>query len=269
MAASIDKRQYRVKTPRGKVVPDPRGASVAVCWALVHARPTVMLFTPRLCHIPATAAALAALDVHLGAGEVLVVCMQLDRSVQLPDALLSTTEHQRMARFRFAADRQRYLVAHAAKRLLLGRMLGQPAAELGFTTGAYGKPALLSGKLNFSLSHSGDWVALALRRDMSVGVDVQQYRSGTDHAAVMAAIAHPDDRPGASASEPERFYRLWTLKEAAAKCDGRGLALGLSRLAVQPAMASGWFVCTGEEDAWACWHTLLAPDVQLAVACGC
>lgn len=71
------------------------------------------------------------------------------------ERLLSDEELERAAQFRFAADRQRFVAAHAALRCALAAQTGERPEALRFTRSAFGKPSL-SGwpRLRFSLSHS-------------------------------------------------------------------------------------------------------------------
>src|SRR5699024_2217216 len=108
---------------------------------------------------------------------------------------------------------------------------------------------------------------VGVRRDAAVGIDVQQQRKGVDHAGTVATIAHPADRIAGTASDTGYLYRLWTIKEAVAKCDGRGLSLGLANLSVRPADTEGWHICENRDRRWAVWGIEVAVDTHLAVAC--
>ncbi|MDR2456466.1 MAG: 4'-phosphopantetheinyl transferase superfamily protein [Deltaproteobacteria bacterium] len=90
--------------------------------------------------------------------------------------------------------------------------------------GPFGRPELAQGSPSISLSHSGDYVALALfgRR---VGADVEEIRPRSPLLA--GRLLSPDekrelDRNGGS---PAALIALWTRKESLGKADGRGLSL--------------------------------------------
>ncbi|MBL0888354.1 4'-phosphopantetheinyl transferase superfamily protein [Myceligenerans sp. I2] len=154
----------------------------------------------------------------------------------LPD-VLDDTERARLARFRRPADRERYLVAHTALRLVLGERLGRPPRTLRFGRAAcpgcgepHGRPVLAGGgaePLEFSLSHGGRLAAVAVSR-AAVGVDVEPQVTS---AAVeeMSAVLHPAERLLLEQEAPPRrtaaFTRIWTRKEAYLK----GLGIGLGR----------------------------------------
>lgn len=142
--------------------------------------------------------------------------------------LLDDTERTRAAAFVHETDRRRFIVAHGALRLVLGRELGVPARRLAFTSGRHGKPRLTPfAGLHMSLSHCADLAAVATSPAQPVGVDIQQHVRG-DVAAMATrffapeearyVVAAPDDDSGV-----DRFTRLWTRKEAVVKAAGTRL----------------------------------------------
>jgi len=160
-------------------------------------------------------------------------------------ALLDAGEHARWSRFRRDEDRARYLAAHALARLVLAGHLGTSAAELGFSAVCrhcggtdHGKPRLLTGGIEFSLSHSGERVVLAVTRDAAVGVDVEQLNPRRDVAALIPEILSATERRALAAlpaaASALALLRYWTRKEALLKATGDGLAVALSTITVTP-----------------------------------
>src|SRR5437763_1252090 len=104
----------------------------------------------------------------LPANEVHVWRANLQQSQSCMAALtqiLSAEERARADKYRFEADRKRSIIGRGLSRLLLAHCLGAPREELRFTYNAFGKPALLSQRLphlHFNLSHSGEWILIAL-----------------------------------------------------------------------------------------------------------
>jgi 4'-phosphopantetheinyl transferase len=128
-----------------------------------------------------------------------------------------------------------FAFGRACLRQLLSAYGAVGPGEWVFENGPQGKPALVAPApvpgLQFNLSHSGRWLAIALSTGVEVGVDVQRF---------------DDDRPLRSLarryfSEPERetleslegedfnqhFFRLWALKEAWTKARGEALPTAL------------------------------------------
>ncbi|MGC9467052.1 MAG: 4'-phosphopantetheinyl transferase family protein [Anaerolineae bacterium] len=146
--------------------------------------------------------------------------------------LLNEDERARALRYRFREPRQRFVVARAALRQILGQYLGTRGACITFAYGPHGKPVLSSPDarwLSFSLAHSGDVVLYAIANGVSVGVDLERLRPvdlGTGGMRCFFSIA---ERAWlASRSEKERaaaLLLLWTCKEAWGKAIGTGLSV--------------------------------------------
>lgn len=94
-----------------------------------------------------------------------------------------------------------------------------------------GKPYVLHVPWHYNLSHSGDYVALAMG-DAPVGIDIQQKRSYTDsllkrffseaEAAAYESLCSADV-PEQNTAKENLFYTLWCRKEAYGKLLGTGL----------------------------------------------
>src|SRR5262249_1021007 len=93
--------------------------------------------------------------------------------------VLSADERARAERYQFEADRRRSIIGHGASRMLLARCLGAAPEGLRFIYNKFGKPALAPGPfphLHFNISHSGDWILIALSFGRILGVDVERTR---------------------------------------------------------------------------------------------
>ena len=147
--------------------------------------------------------------------------------------LLDDHERERLVRFRRPDDRARYLAAHALARLVLGPLVGSAAERLAFDRtcrcGApHGKPVLPGGP-GFSLTHAGDLVGVAVRRDGPVGLDVEQARAVADLAALAGHVRSPVESARGGV-DPEAFFRTWTRKEALVKATGEGLSAPMTAI---------------------------------------
>lgn len=82
-----------------------------------------------------------------------------------------------------------------------------------------GKPVLVNSPIQFSLSHSGDYVAVAIS-DNSVGVDIQEIRE-IDLDSRRFVFCEADEKFFQESEDKiDAFYSLWTIKEAVYKFDG-------------------------------------------------
>lgn len=148
--------------------------------------------------------------------------------------LLSDDEQARAARFRFARDRDRYVLARSLLRAILGRYLAIPPEQIRFAYGANGKPAIASPEdagLRFNVSHSHDLALYAVCRALEVGVDVERIRLDIDCEQLARDIFSPNEVDVLlslpASSRVAAFFRGWTLKEAYLKAHGGGLSLPL------------------------------------------
>jgi len=149
-------------------------------------------------------------------------------------ASLSRDEHDRAARFHFQEDRQRFRIAHASLRFILGRYLNLAPDALAFAQTEYGKPFLTNPEaagLLFNLSHSKDFALLAVTRDREVGIDIEYMRSDFatgDVAEHFFSVAEIYTFSGLDLDlRTLAFFNCWTRKEAYIKARGEGLSLGL------------------------------------------
>jgi 4'-phosphopantetheinyl transferase len=162
------------------------------------------------------------------------------------DQVLDAGEQARRERFLRAPDRIRYQTAHVGVRLLLGGYLGVPPQGLRFGRDCrhcpavdHGKPTVLDPPtaLDFSLSHSGDLVTIAVAA-APVGVDVQEVEARTDIASISAVSLSPAELEwlGAQPVEQARqnFFGYWARKEALLKATGHGMAVPMSRITLSP-----------------------------------
>ncbi len=145
-------------------------------------------------------------------------------------AYLSPEERHRSATIQHALTQRNFVVGRGCLRHLLGRHLGQGPASLRFTYGPQGKPSLESdnSRLKFNLSHSGDYVAIAIA-DVNLGIDLERIRALNSLPALCERCLTPREQIRVlTLPKPQatlQFFRYWTVKEAYVK----GVGLGLSQ----------------------------------------
>ena len=182
---------------------------------------------------PPTALWLAPSEVHLWS----VSLEQDPESLAAYERLLAPDERERAARFRFDRDRDRYVVARAVLRVLLGRYLGEAPAALRFEYGPQGKPALPGTPLHFNLAHAGAVAVYAVTRLAPLGVDVERV-APMDDLELVAESHFADEERRALRALPAQlrtraFFDCWTRKEAFIKALGGGLSIPLADFAVE------------------------------------
>lgn len=108
-------------------------------------------------------------------------------------------------------------------------------AQWQFECGEHGKPRLVDAPLplDFNISHSGDWLSCAVSAGTALGVDLEDTRRERDFLRLARRFfSEPEITVLESldgSERAERFFDLWTLKEAAVKARGGALAPALRR----------------------------------------
>lgn len=181
--------------------------------------------------MPADINGLSFNEVHLWR----VHFIQPEAAIRSCRALLAVDERTRADRFHFEKDRNRFTIARAMLRNVLGRYLKISPEQVGFTYGPQEKPDL-KPELNprnfrFNLSHSGEYALLAVTPGLEVGVDIELFRPdfGTQEIAdrffspreAQILLALPAEQ------RVEAFFKCWTRKEAYVKALGGGLSIPL------------------------------------------
>ena len=188
----------------------------------------------------------AGIDVHL-------VPLTGDAgALRLCRGVLSGEELGRADRYRVEVAREEFVVSHAALRCLLAGYVGGLPGELEYAVGEHGKPKLAGGAqgVEFNLSHSRGWAAIAVTRVGRIGVDIEGHRGfrRADSLAKTILSARELELYGSLAQvEQETFLiRSWTLKEAVLKGMGVGLA-------VNPRVRWNWLGSIAIRPRWCRW----------------
>jgi len=148
-------------------------------------------------------------------------------------AFLRKEEIERMERYKFEADQKRHLTAHAVLRLMLSKILKLNALDINIATTAKGKPFLPDyPQIQFNYSHSGQRVAFFIS-NQECGVDVEQMKKKRSLKNISKHYFHPEEENWVNDSEgalTERFFCIWTRKEAFLKATGIGIGTDLNSL---------------------------------------
>jgi len=157
-------------------------------------------------------------------------------------SFLSSDERARMERYKMSDDRARFCIGRAMLRHLGGRYFGRDGRTLQISFGDHGKPRWQEpfDDLCFSVSHSGAWVMMAFSRRREVGIDVQlmDRRSSMDCMKIASHAFHPDEvdflKSCAEDIRRQKFYEIWTCKEAVIKASGEGVHGAMEKFSVLP-----------------------------------
>jgi len=212
--------------------------------------------------------------------ELLIYCCPLsavdDELLNAYAGLLNAEEQKRLENLRSDAVRKVFLTSRALVRSVLAAQLQCAPSDLHFYRDHNDKPQLRqpATRWQFNLSHAGDWAVLALCDGGAVGVDVETHdRRNQLRGIAQRFFTAQENRAMAELNEEDwiqRFFELWTLKEAYVKALGRGIATALAgtdieyRSTTEVALhLSAAALCEGSVN---CWHYTLAPGTSLAAA---
>ena len=137
---------------------------------------------------------------------------------------LRPDEITRANRYLQVKDQNRFIVSRGALRHILGVYLNRLPAMIEFKEGVNKKPELADAAVpRYNVSHSGDWVLIGIA-DSEIGVDVEFINKNFEFGDVMPNIFTPDEISYVNQGDAlERFYALWTRKEALTKATAQGL----------------------------------------------
>lgn len=143
--------------------------------------------------------------------------------------------------------RRRFALCRAALRAVLCNLLHCRNEQLAFGASRHGKPfAMIRGAespVSFNVSHSGDHGLIAWSATGRLGVDIEERAVRRNLALLIQEAMGPDEQAELAALQGaarlERFYRLWTCKEALIKALGTGLATAPSQFQVPPSVRRG------------------------------
>lgn len=176
-------------------------------------------------------------------------------------ANLSAEEHQRMQLRRLPKGQFQYVFTRVVLRQLLSAY--HPSIAPGqwlINKSASGRPYLSQDQtpLSFNLTHCDDCLIFAFSQFADPGVDVELLSRKTDFDGVAKRYfsyqEYSELNSLVATDRTELFYRLWTLKEAAVKASGAGLANGLRQFAFsQPGTES--FVHESRSGHFRFWST--------------
>jgi phosphopantetheinyl transferase len=140
---------------------------------------------------------------------------------------LSRSERDRAKQIRAPERRTRYVADHYWVHQRLGALLGLAPADVPLGVDASGAPTVAGTGLHLSLSHHGEWIAMAVSDDAPVGIDVLAIPDDVGYLADTGLVLSPDEiefvRSSPAARRGSAFAHCWVRKEAYAKAAGVGL----------------------------------------------
>jgi 4'-phosphopantetheinyl transferase len=190
--------------------------------------------------------------------------------------ILSPRELARCSAFEREVDRRRALLARVLLRETLSRYAPVAPEAWEFSTNEQGKPeiaAALGQQLRFNLSHAGALVVCAVTLEHDIGVDVEDTARACEPLELGERVFTSDEnralRGASTRARQQRFFELWTLKEAWLKARGTGFALAPQSASFDlglPGRIRAQFAGEAEDDPAHWWFALLEPEPGTVLA---
>jgi phosphopantetheinyl transferase len=205
----------------------------------------------------AVAKAEQALCMGLGERQCAIVVSPLASFENLdPDSRgLGDTERELARTYKAARRRDEFVAGRLALKRCVARLLRDcglgdiPLSDMNIGRTESRQPVVLLGgtleeRISVSISHGGGYVLCAAALEMPVGVDVER----VDERLVRLSEAYTSENERGlirrTAHDPEEekalLTRLWTVKEAAAKCWGEGMFVAFGQCQVVSLQGDRW-----------------------------
>jgi 4'-phosphopantetheinyl transferase len=139
--------------------------------------------------------------------------------------LLDDEEKKRALLYKFEKDKILFVVSHGVLRNILSAYTGISAGAILFSKNKFGKPFVQNHTIEFNLSHSGKYFAIAVSCINSVGIDVEEINTQFDFSEIVKQHFSINEKAQieSSGNSQQTFFMLWTQKEAYLKMKGVGL----------------------------------------------
>lgn len=145
-------------------------------------------------------------------------------------ALMAPERRERMQALRHEQSRLASILGEWMAKTALAERGGQPPESIMLQRTEKGKP-FAQGLPCFNISHSGDWVAIALD-EQPIGIDIEVLRPidlklarrlCTERDLAYLFEGAPLYEKTGDPALIRRFFEIWTAKEAYFKCIGTGI----------------------------------------------
>ena len=131
---------------------------------------------------------------------------------------------EKINKLKHDCDKSISLLSHLFARWQISRDLSIPFDNVTFSYNEYGKPYIEKEDYHFSISHSHNIIAFT-SHSSPVGIDIQKI----DETSSLSAMRFFTEKEKEYiASDVNRFFEIWTKKEAYLKMLGVGLSKPLS-----------------------------------------
>lgn len=196
------------------------------------------------------------------------------------DNYLSAEEIAKSEKFHFDKHRKQYLATRILVRCVLSLYKRSVSPDgWSFLKNEFGRPYIAnagySEKLFFNISHTENIVVLAVSKTEKIGVDIEwvaRKRKFIDLAKrFFSEVEAGELALLPQTQQTDRFYEIWTLKEAYIKAQGEGLSIPLNSFYFQtPGQGHDKITFVDNKsidpESWQFWRFNLYENYRLAIA---
>jgi 4'-phosphopantetheinyl transferase len=175
----------------------------------------------------------------------------------------------KISRYKQPLDLQRSLLGEIMVRAIIRKFKGLPLNLIEIKTSVKGKPFMQGmDDLHFNLSHSGDWVVVAVSAN-EVGIDIEKIEQAKFDVAKRFFSADEYQQLQSLNGEEKNihFYSLWTVKESYLKYLGKGLTRALSSFSVRKNHGRMELVQSGDFISPVYFQQYLLPENHIVSVC--
>jgi len=132
-------------------------------------------------------------------------------------------------------DKMTLLTCYTILRMILSKRLNKKPNDISFLTGTNGKPGIQDNSLYFNISHTRDSFAFAISDQFGIGIDVEELNRHLNFEPIIKRYFSGKESEFILESKRysrNRFFLLWTRKEALLKAIGTGIVSHLSDIEV-------------------------------------
>ena len=153
---------------------------------------------------------------------------------------LSEDEKERADKLKVKQKRKQFIVSRSVLRKLISNCIDKNYDEIKFYYAEHDKPFIKEKHNNktikFNISHSEDYILIALTLENRVGIDIEKINKKIDAESLSKRFFSQNEYEYLKSIEINKkldaFYTIWTKKEAFIKATGKGVAFGLDKFSV-------------------------------------
>lgn len=148
---------------------------------------------------------------------------------------ITDSDKSRADKFHCEDDRNTWLFCHTLLRIVIAERLNVDPAGILIITDKNNKPLIKGEPLFFNLSHTRDAFCFIISDRFRVGIDLEKINRKIDFESIAETFFSRNEREFIMESctgSRERFFLLWTRKEALLKAIGTGIIPNLQGIEV-------------------------------------